>query len=125
MEDSKTFSLLEYRPNPKPMLSLMFSLSSFSSQNITEKQITSQKSSSSIDCRHFDFDLGGKKIPSGSLFCRLIRYRRFKNRFNRVCRFFTSGSSFQATETILATGTTIWKPGCRFTLGGTKRYKWQ
>ena len=34
-----------------------------------------------------------------------------KNRFNRVCRFFTSGSSFQATETILATGTTIWKPG--------------
>ena len=24
--------------------------------------------------------------------------------------FFTTGSSFQATETILATGTTIWKP---------------
>ena len=75
-----------------------------SSQNITEKQITSQKSSSSIDCCHFNFDLGGKKIPSASLFYRLIR-------FNRVCRFFTSGSSFQATETILATGTTIWKPG--------------
>ena len=39
---------------PKPMLSSMFSLSS-SSQNNTEKQITSQKSSSSIDCRHFNF----------------------------------------------------------------------
>ena len=39
--------------------------------------MTSQESSSSIDCRHFDFDLGGKKIPSASLFYRLIRYRRF------------------------------------------------
>ena len=67
----------EYRPNPKSMLSSMFSLSS-SSQNNTEKQIiTSQKSSSSIDCRHFNFDLVGKKIPSGSLFYRLIRYKRF------------------------------------------------
>ena len=27
--------------------------------------------------------------------------------------FFTTGSSFQATETILATGTTIWKPALR------------
>ena len=52
-----------YRPNLKPMLSSIFSLSS-SSQNNTEKQITSQKSSSSIDCRHFNFDLVGKKIPS-------------------------------------------------------------
>ena len=78
----------EYRPNPKPMLSSMFSFSS-SSQNNTEKQMTSQKSSSSIDCRHFNFDLFGKKIPSASLFYRLIRYkpRYRKNRFNRVCRF--------------------------------------
>ena len=37
-------------------------LSSSSSQNITENQITSQKSSSSIDSRHFNFDLGGKKF---------------------------------------------------------------
>ena len=66
-----------------------------------EKQITNQQSSSSIDCRHFNFDLGGKKIPSASLFYHLIRYKRF----------FTPGSSFQATETILATATTIWKPG--------------
>ena len=66
-----------YRPNLKPMLSSIFSLSS-SSQNNTEKQITSQKSSSSsIDCRHFNFDLVGKKIPSASLFYRLIRYKRF------------------------------------------------
>ena len=55
---------------------LRFSLSS-SSQNNTEKQITSQKSSSSVDCRHFNFDLVGKKIPSASLFYRLIRYKRF------------------------------------------------
>ena len=58
------------------MLSSMFSLSS-SSQNNTEKQITSQKSCSSIDCLHFNFDLVGKKIPSASLFYRLIRYKRF------------------------------------------------
>ena len=51
-------------------------LSSSSSQNITENQITSQKSSS-IDSRHFNFDLGGKKIPIASLFYRLIRYKRF------------------------------------------------
>ena len=37
-------------------------LSSSSSQNITANQITSQKSSSSIDFRHFNFDLGGKKF---------------------------------------------------------------
>ena len=37
-------------------------LSSSSSQNIAANQITSQKSSSSIDSRHFNFDLGGKKI---------------------------------------------------------------
>ena len=37
--------------------------------------------------------------------------RNRKNRFNPVCRFFTAGGSFQATETILATATTIWKPG--------------
>ena len=37
-------------------------LSSSSSQNITENQITSQQSSSSIDSRHFNFDLGGKKF---------------------------------------------------------------
>ena len=37
-------------------------LSSSSSQNITPNQITSQKSSSSIDSRHFNFDLGGKKF---------------------------------------------------------------
>ena len=37
-------------------------LSSSSSQNITANQITSQKSSSSIDSRHFNFDLGGKKF---------------------------------------------------------------
>ena len=36
--------------------------SSSSSQNITANQITSQKSSSSIDSRHFNFDLGGKKF---------------------------------------------------------------
>ena len=47
-----------------------------SSQNITENQITSQKSSS-IDCRHFNFDIGGKKIPIATLFYRLIRYKRF------------------------------------------------
>ena len=58
------------------MLSSMFSLSS-SSQNNTEKQITSQKCRSSIDCRHFNFDLVGKKIPSASLFYRLIRCKRF------------------------------------------------
>ena len=52
-------------------------LSSSSSQNITENQITSQKSFSSIDSRHFNFDLGGKKIPIASLFYRLIRYKRF------------------------------------------------
>ena len=52
-------------------------LSSSSSQNITENQITSQKSSSSIDSRHFNFDLGGKKILIASLFYRLIRYKRF------------------------------------------------
>ena len=51
-------------------------LSSSSSQNITENQITSRKSSS-IDSRHFNFDLGGKKIPIASLFYRLIRYKRF------------------------------------------------
>ncbi|XP_074615877.1 uncharacterized protein LOC141875488 [Acropora palmata] len=39
----------------------------------------------------------------------LIATRYRKNRFNRVCRFFNTGSSFEATETILATGTTIWK----------------
>ena len=37
-------------------------LSSSSSQNITANQITSQKSPSSIDSRHFNFDLGGKKF---------------------------------------------------------------
>ena len=37
-------------------------LSSSSSENITANQITSQKSSSSIDSRHFNFDLGGKKF---------------------------------------------------------------
>ena len=106
----------EYRPNPKPMLSSMFSPSS-SSQNSTEKQITSQKSSSSIDCRHFNFDLVGKKIPSASLFYRLIRYKRFNGnqgiaRITSIASvvFHRGGCSFQATETILATGTTIWKP---------------
>lgn len=49
---------------------------SFDVLNITENQITSQKSSS-IDSRHFNFDLGGKKIPIASLFYRLIRYKRF------------------------------------------------
>ena len=34
-------------------------------------------------------------------------------KINRVCRSFTSGGSFQATETIQATATTIWKPGFR------------
>ena len=37
-------------------------LSSSSSQNITANQITSQKSSSSIDSRHFNFDLEGTKF---------------------------------------------------------------
>ena len=52
-------------------------LSSSSSQNITENQIRRLKSSSSIDYRHFNFDLGAKKIPIASLFYRLIRYKRF------------------------------------------------
>ena len=52
-------------------------LSSSSSQNITDNQIRRLKSSSSIDYRHFNFDLGGKKIPIASLFYRLIRYKRF------------------------------------------------
>ena len=97
------------------MLSSIFSLSS-SLQNNTEKQITSQKSSSSIDCRHFNFDLVCKKIPSASLFYRLIRYNDLmetkvsQESLQSHLSFFTTGSSFQATETILATGTTIWKP---------------
>ena len=64
----------------EPKTDAIFDVLSFSSslQNITEKQITRQKSSSSIDCRHFNFDLVGKKIPSASLFYRLIRYKRFK-----------------------------------------------
>ena len=37
-------------------------LSSSSSQNITANQITSQKSSSSIDSRHFNFHFVGKKF---------------------------------------------------------------
>ena len=37
-------------------------LSSSSSQNITANQITSQKSSFSIDFRHFNFDLGDKRF---------------------------------------------------------------
>ena len=45
----------------------VLSSSSFS-QNITENQVRSQKSSSSIDSRHFNFDLGGKKVPIASLF---------------------------------------------------------
>ena len=98
-------------------------LSSSSSQNITENQITSQKSSS-IDCRHFNFDIGGKKIPIATLFYRLIRYKRFNGNQGiariasnaSVFFFFTSGGSFQATETILATATTIWKPGNHYAM---------
>ena len=51
-----------------PKTDAFFDVLSSSSQNITEKQITSQKSSSSIDSSHFNFDLGGNKIPSASLF---------------------------------------------------------
>ena len=61
---------------PKTDASFDVISSSSSSQNITENQITSQKSSS-IDSRHFNFDLGGKKIPIANLFYRLIRYKRF------------------------------------------------
>ena len=53
-------------------------LFSSSSQNITENQITSQKSSSSIDSRHFNFDLGDKKfLLPVFFFYRFIRYKRF------------------------------------------------
>ena len=60
-------------------------LSSFSSQNITEKQISSQKSSSSIHSSHFNFNLGGKKNPSASLFHSFIRFKRF-NGDQRIAR---------------------------------------
>ena len=45
-----------------PKTDAFFDVFSSSSQNIIENQRTSQKSSSFIDSRHFNFDLGGKKF---------------------------------------------------------------
>ena len=50
-----------------PKTDTFFDVLSSSSQNITENQIRSQKSSSSIDSRHFNFDLGNNNNNNNNL----------------------------------------------------------